>query len=82
MYFPDRGCVRPLRHLYGYTTVCLVCLCRVTDSASVFYVRERGSCRCVRGEVVCAKSPFKMIPKEGETHTHTHSACLRVISVR
>ena len=21
MYFPDRGCVRPLRHLYGYATV-------------------------------------------------------------
>jgi len=20
MYFPDRGCVRPLRHLYGYAT--------------------------------------------------------------
>jgi len=19
-YFPDRGCVRPLRHLYGYAT--------------------------------------------------------------
>ena len=21
MYFPDRGCVRPLYHLYGYATV-------------------------------------------------------------
>ena len=20
MYFPDSGCVRPLRHLYGYAT--------------------------------------------------------------
>ena len=20
MYFPDRGCIRPLRHLYGYAT--------------------------------------------------------------
>ena len=20
MYFPDKGCVRPLRHLYGYAT--------------------------------------------------------------
>ena len=22
MYFPNRGCVRPLRHLYGYATDC------------------------------------------------------------
>jgi len=24
MYFPDRGCVRPLRTLYVYATVCAV----------------------------------------------------------
>ena len=24
MYFPDRGYVRPLRHLYGYATVAAV----------------------------------------------------------
>ena len=41
-------------------------VCCVLESGTLFYVRERGSCRCVRGEVVCAKSPFKMIPKEGE----------------
>jgi len=25
MYFPDRGCVRPLRHLYGYATALVAC---------------------------------------------------------
>jgi len=57
----------------GLTCVCIdytiyKCMFYVTDSGSLFYVAERGSCRCVRGEVVCAKSPFKMIPKEGKKY--------------
>jgi len=32
MYFPDRGCVRPLRHLYGYATVLYHSIIGLADS--------------------------------------------------
>ena len=33
-------------------------------SGSVFFVAERGKCRCVRGEVVCPKLPFNTFRAE------------------
>jgi len=48
--------------------LCGSCVCFELVSGSLFKVRERGRCRCVRGEIVCEKSPFKMIPKEGDNN--------------
>jgi len=40
----------------------------------VFYVAERGKCRCVRGEVVCPKLPFNTfraeLPRGNSTGLH------------
>ena len=47
MYFPDRGCVRPLRHLYGYATAyCCRCL-DVPSSACVCVCVCVCLCLCV-----------------------------------
>jgi len=37
MYFPHRGCVRPLRHLYGYATAVNVIKKKSQISVLVFY---------------------------------------------
>ena len=36
MYFPDRGCVRPLRHLYGYAIETVHTHCASVHQAAKF----------------------------------------------
>ena len=41
MYFPDRGCVRPLRHLYGYATAVRRSAANPPHAANVVERRDR-----------------------------------------
>ena len=43
MYFPDRGCICPLRHLYGYATVVMSRKCHAFDRAALQH-QSQGEC--------------------------------------
>ena len=45
MYFPDRGCVRPLHHLYGYATAVRRSAANPPHAANVVERRDRQTDR-------------------------------------
>jgi len=72
MYFPDRGCVRPLRHLYGYATGITIYFaligCRHCSELSRSYIY-------IFIRINCSFKNKRLKTKEEERHT----TCQRIV---
>ena len=56
--------------------------CLPSDHGAQFARSERGQCRCIKSEVVCAKASGRMDPVQGsmgstQTHSEAHRHTLR-----
>jgi len=72
MYFPDRGCVRPLLHLYGYATDVTIYFaligCRHCSELSRSYIY-------IFIRINCSFKNKRLKTKEEERHT----TCQRIV---